>query len=423
MPGFPLKKSMFMRADRAAPSAWFAHIPFAGWLIESTRPRVLVELGTHYGTSYLAFCQALVLNEVDCKAFAVDTWAGDEHAGEYGEEVFEQLDAYHGRKYGGFSELLRMTFDEAADYFEDGSIDLLHVDGLHTYEAVKHDFETWFPKLSDRAIVLFHDTCVRERGFGVWRFWAEVEKQFDSFEFTHGHGLGVLSLGNGVSSQLAPLFTHEADTKLARSLFERLGSCIEVDAELERVNRALVHQRFINRERTEKELTEIRASFDSVRHDVVHVQNSLRADLTKVEQALDGIHSQCTAIGEAASTRAGMDVLRKELVQFSTESQLELLRNVDVLRRDLVTVRAQLLQESASAFANVHEDMIRFRQWLAELDSRTAGQQSQASMMLETLMLRLQEIGEALEEREQRRWSRKLGRLLRGVPPGAQGHK
>ena len=36
------------------------------------------------------------------------------------------------------------------------------------------DYRSWIPKLSDRAIVLFHDTRVRERNFGVWRLWSEI---------------------------------------------------------------------------------------------------------------------------------------------------------------------------------------------------------------------------------------------------------
>jgi len=44
-------------------SAWWGHVPFAFWLIDKCEPRLFVELGTH------------------------DTWAGDPHAGAYGEDV------------------------------------------------------------------------------------------------------------------------------------------------------------------------------------------------------------------------------------------------------------------------------------------------------------------------------------------------
>lgn len=244
MTGFNLNASMCMRPAKLPPSAWQGHIPFAAWLVEELKPSMLVELGTHNGASYLAFCQAVKQNALATNCFAVDTWQGDEHAGHYGEDVFSTLFNYHQKHYAGFSQLLRMTFDEALACFEDGTVDLVHIDGLHTYDAVKHDFDTWLPKVSKRGVILFHDTQVRERNFGVWRLWEELSAIYPSFEFRHTHGLGVLLVGDDLPDsvrRLAELGKSDAGT-MVNTLFESLGNGVR-NAETAEVMSAGVTER------------------------------------------------------------------------------------------------------------------------------------------------------------------------------------
>lgn len=218
---------VFLRPRVTFPYGWVGHIPFAYLAVELLQPRVLVELGTDSGNSYLAFCQAVEHLGLPTLCTAVDSWEGDEHARRYGDDIYQSLRARHDPRYGSFSRLLRTRFDHALDQFADASVDLLHIDGLHTHEAVAHDFEAWLPKLSERAVVLLHDTHVRDRGFGVWTLLESISAQFPTFEFQHSNGLGIVAVGASVPAPFRA-FMHAANAQpsMYRRFFEGLAATL-----------------------------------------------------------------------------------------------------------------------------------------------------------------------------------------------------
>ena len=229
--------------ERLTPiESWHRHMPFACAILHMLKPAVLVELGTHRGDSYSAFCQAVVQQRLSTRCFAVDTWQGDAHAGEYGDEIYADLKQWHDPRYADFSSLLRMTFDQALEHFVDGSVDLLHIDGLHTYEAVRHDFESWLPKLSSRAVVLFHDTNVRYDDFAVWQLWAELAQQYPAFEFPFGFGLGVLAVGSEVPQAVLEFLAYaQQNPREVIDYFYRHGDAAEVLKKTREIERLRSH--------------------------------------------------------------------------------------------------------------------------------------------------------------------------------------
>lgn len=206
-------------------SAWSELIPVMYTLFVLLRPRRFVELGVHNGMSFFSACQVEEHLGLGTECVAVDSWVGDEHAGFHGNEVFDGFRDYLRKTYPR-QEYAQGYFSTVLDCFEDGSIDLLHIDGLHTYEAVKKDFETWLPKLSDVGVIIFHDTNVLERNFGVWRLWEELRLRYPAHNFAHQHGLGIIYVGRAphpFADLLQMLSTNRQYTILAQAYFEAVG--------------------------------------------------------------------------------------------------------------------------------------------------------------------------------------------------------
>jgi hypothetical protein len=176
---------------------WKDHIDFAQWIVERKTPDVIVDLGVDYAYSTFCFAAPKI-----GKVYGIDSFEGDSHAGMRNTYDFvkEKRSEY---------ELDNVTFikgyfDEIAETWEE-EIDILHIDGLHTYEAVYNDFQTWGKFMKEDGIILMHDTKVFHGSFGVHRLFAELD--YPKVNFIVSHGLGVVAKDQDLIDEIKVKFS------------------------------------------------------------------------------------------------------------------------------------------------------------------------------------------------------------------------
>lgn len=120
----------------------------------------MVEVGVFKGRTSIALLKGADLDSF--KLTCVDPFLGSpEHIGidiKVGETTRPEFEYNIGIR--GFTkniEILQLTSLEASKTYRDDSIDAVFIDGLHDYENVKLDIESWLPKLKKNGIMIGHD--------------------------------------------------------------------------------------------------------------------------------------------------------------------------------------------------------------------------------------------------------------------------
>jgi len=165
------------------------------WLYQQAgKMRTIVEIGTYRGRSAHALASGCrgPINCVDPwpttrkgQVWSVDKWAGNAKYQEDGEEIYQ--DAKKNLAEFDNLTLLRMTSLQASRQFQDASIDMVFIDGQHSYENVTQDISLWLPKAA--KLLCGHDyspswpgvqQAVQERfpgrfqvirGGSIWYVW------------------------------------------------------------------------------------------------------------------------------------------------------------------------------------------------------------------------------------------------------------
>lgn len=176
-------------------------------LIAKVRPEVIVEVGSWKGQSTVNMAQACKELELNTKIYCVDTWLGSiefrEHEKTYGSKWDRMLK--HGYPQVYYQFLSNMIHAGVIDMIEpvpntskDGAAfvpmaDLIYIDADHTYEGVKQDLISYWPKVKDGGIIFGDDYTLRaENARESDGYRPEVYRAVDEFVAEKGLNLTVL---------------------------------------------------------------------------------------------------------------------------------------------------------------------------------------------------------------------------------------
>lgn len=140
---------------------WFNCEPFYRRMIEEAQDGAkFVEVGVWKGKSAAFMAVEIINSGKQIDLFLVDHFKGSvEHqsAQEVKEDTLEAVCRANLESVSHLVKFIPMTSVAAASTFQDGSLDMVYIDGSHEYQDVKDDIEAWLPKVKIGGILAGDD--------------------------------------------------------------------------------------------------------------------------------------------------------------------------------------------------------------------------------------------------------------------------
>lgn len=168
--------------------------------IRDEHARVVVEIGTARGGTFYLLCRAA---SPDATVVSIDLPGGRFGSGyaEWKSPLFRSF-AGPGQKVVLLRGDSRQMVEPLAKVI-DAPIDFLLIDGDHSYEGVKGDFERYAPLVRPGGLIALHDIVAGDEAKvgGVPRFWRELKALYPHEEFVEswnqgGYGIGIVRRTN-----------------------------------------------------------------------------------------------------------------------------------------------------------------------------------------------------------------------------------
>ena len=171
---------------------WFAYTDLYNEMVESAKGgETFVEVGAWFGKSTNHLATKIKESGKDIKFTSVDTWKGtdDEElhqniVGAFNGDIFYEFidNTVLSDNYGTF-DTIKDTSHNAANQFQNGSIDFIMLDAGHSYDSLMEDVKVWYNKVKPGGIIsgddytVFHGVTQAANEF----FYEQFDKGFRSF--------------------------------------------------------------------------------------------------------------------------------------------------------------------------------------------------------------------------------------------------
>lgn len=147
--------------------------------------KCILEIGTGRGGTFWLWCQ---LSEINGTVISIDMPDG-EFGGGYSLSEIERFKTY--KKSKQRLKLIRndshlsATENELKEFIGNKGVDILFIDGDHTFEGVKDDFYRYKKYVNPNGLIIFHDIVEHDKvpECQVKNFWDLIKENFESYEF------------------------------------------------------------------------------------------------------------------------------------------------------------------------------------------------------------------------------------------------